>query len=194
MTTDPSTTTGPAQPSSLELAVVVANRVEITNVFLLESRVLRPDDEGRSLEGRKLDLTVSSVRFGPDAVKKHLFVLPTFGLKAPHADDQGEKTGSPPRTELLIEATFVLTYAVNSFDGLEPSHLEAFSLTNGIYNAWPYWREFVREMTARMGLKPITVPVFRFADKTVFRFEGEPSSGEVRAEPSSADRMSGTEP
>jgi len=37
----------------------------------------------------------------------------------------------------------------------------AFARTNGIYNAWPYWREFVQNMIARMNLPPLVIPVFR---------------------------------
>jgi preprotein translocase subunit SecB len=30
---------------------------------------------------------------------------------------------------------------------------------NGIYNIWPYWREYVQTTTSRLGLPPLTLPV-----------------------------------
>jgi len=36
-----------------------------------------------------------------------------------------------------------------------------FAETNGLYNAWPYWREFVQNTAARMSLPGLTVPVLR---------------------------------
>lgn len=36
-----------------------------------------------------------------------------------------------------------------------------FGFCNGTFNAWPYWREHVRQVTTRMGITPLVVPVFR---------------------------------
>ena len=62
-----------------------------------------------------------------------------------------------------IEASFVLTYECNSPELLDEGTIEAFAKTNGVYNAWPYWRELAQSMTLRMGLPTVTLPVFRLS-------------------------------
>jgi hypothetical protein len=42
----------------------------------------------------------------------------------------------------------------------------AFAAVNGRYNAWPYIREFFQSATARMGIQPLVVPVYRVPQKT----------------------------
>jgi hypothetical protein len=61
----------------------------------------------------------------------------------------------------FIGATFRIVYALN-VETLPPSELlTAFALRTGIYNVWPYWREFVQSMTTRMGLPALTIPLVR---------------------------------
>jgi hypothetical protein len=57
-----------------------------------------------------------------------------------------------------IQAQLVLTYNSPKAAEFDSEHLDAFAQGNGIYNAWPYWREFVQSATARLGLPPFTVP------------------------------------
>ena len=60
--------------------------------------------------------------------------------------------------QLLIEAEFVLIYAVDSFDGITEEGAFAFGRINGIHNVWPYWREYVQSTTVRLGLPALTLP------------------------------------
>ena len=90
-----------------------------------------------------------------DAEKLRLSVYPHLKLLVK------EQNSSPADFFLRIEARFVVTYTVRSDDGLTEANFDAFGERNGIYNVWPYWREFVQSITARMGLPPLTVPVFR---------------------------------
>ena len=71
--------------------------------------------------------------------------------------EQG-RTGPP---SFLIEATFQGIYEVPTDIETDESSLELFAQTNGTFNLWPYWREFVQSMSARMGLPTITVPSYR---------------------------------
>ena len=48
-------------------------------------------------------------------------------------------------------------------EGLPPSEdIEAFAAVNGAYHAWPFVRELVFNLTARMGFQPFTLPVLSF--------------------------------
>ena len=42
---------------------------------------------------------------------------------------------------------------------------EYFLTINPISNAWPYWREFVQSMSARMGFPALTVPLLEIVPK-----------------------------
>jgi preprotein translocase subunit SecB len=82
------------------------------------------------------------------------FVLKAFGENEP----QKEKN-----VFLEIEAELVLLYSIKDIEGLDDSSFKSFAELNGTYNAWPYWREFVQNVTSRMGLPPLTIPVFRLS-------------------------------
>ena len=71
---------------------------------------------------------------------------------------QEEKSGGP---KLLIEATFNALYSVPENLEVDDEALNLFAHTNGTFNLWPYWREFVQAMSARMGLHGLTVPTYR---------------------------------
>jgi preprotein translocase subunit SecB len=55
----------------------------------------------------------------------------------------------------------LLLYNIKSFEGLDEKAFMSFAELNGTYNAWPYWREFVQNITNRMQLPTLTIPVFR---------------------------------
>ncbi len=60
-----------------------------------------------------------------------------------------------------IETSFEIRYGLPEGFHVDPQTLTTFAETNGVYNAWPYWREFVQSMFARMGLPPVVLPVLR---------------------------------
>ena len=60
-----------------------------------------------------------------------------------------------------IETKFELQYRLPEGFHVDSQTLTAFAETNGIYNAWPYWREFVQSMFVRMGLPPLALPLLR---------------------------------
>ena len=60
-----------------------------------------------------------------------------------------------------IETSFELQYRLPEGFRVDPDTLTTFAETNGVYNAWPYWREFVQSTFARMGLPPVVLPVLR---------------------------------
>ncbi|MCL5669760.1 MAG: hypothetical protein M1423_00425 [Acidobacteria bacterium] len=77
-------------------------------------------------------------------------------------DLQARETGKEKaKPSFRVDVSFELLYKIPP--DLDPSRAElrAFAGTNAIFNAWPYWREFVQSMTARAGLPPLTLPLFR---------------------------------
>lgn len=64
-----------------------------------------------------------------------------------------------------IETEFCAYYEMNgAADETElRSALEEFGRYNVGYHVWPYWREYVQNVCARIGIPPIPVPMFRLS-------------------------------
>ena len=146
-----STTSRRTARSEMDLAVSVSERVEIMEILLRQSMTKR----GAVRDGLPAKLTMSvNAETQVDKDEKVVCVRPRFVLSAKYDEADDEEL-------LRIEAQFVLRYRVTSFEGLKKVNIDAFGKLNGLYNAWPYWREFVQSTTVRMGLPPLTVPVYR---------------------------------
>jgi hypothetical protein len=67
-----------------------------------------------------------------------------------------------------VSVAFELTYRLPEPEVQQASRadLQAFAEVNGVFNAWPYFREFVQAATSRMNLPPIVLPLYR-APKSV---------------------------
>ena len=139
-----------------ELAYAVSARVQIINVVLAECKAARSGDLDLDSTTLKNTTLVSGLSHAQSAESKEIHVMVSFLLKGTQGSENEEKV------PLSIMASFVLLYSISSFDGLADDHIKAFAQTNGLFNAWPYWREFVQSTTCRMGLtKPVVIPVFR---------------------------------
>lgn len=138
--------------NALKLAARVAGRVQIRDIRLLECKCFHtpPTHKGK----QQVEIS-HSVRTKVDKKSGLILVFPTFTMKAiPHERPEEEPF-------VGMEARFMLTYQLENMSGLTAASFKHFGMTNGIYNAWPYWREFVQNTIARMGLPNITLPVFR---------------------------------
>lgn len=135
----------------VDLAGPVSDRVQIQHVILAESTARRQS----ICAGPPADLTLQvAVTTSVEEQDLLVRVLPRFTLVGRGGPDNAQEA-------LRIEALFVVDYSVPSLGGLKKQNFDAFGQMNGVYNVWPYWREFVQSMTVRMGLPPLTVPVFR---------------------------------
>lgn len=52
--------------------------------------------------------------------------------------------------------------------------IEPFARANGVYHSWPFLRQFLFDLTAKMGFPPLTLPVFQVLPRTEQKRE-EPS-------------------
>lgn len=136
----------------LKLASQLSSRVQIENVRLLSSIVrLEPSE----VKGQVIVTYSLAVEASLDGKHKGVLVFPRFKAK-------GEVKQKPaPKPVFTIEAAFLLAYRAGTLKGITKEACAAFGETNGIYNAWPYWREYVQNVTGRMGLPPLIVPLFR---------------------------------
>ncbi len=138
----------------LSKAVLVADRVALRDVRVVKSGcLLKPS----GIKGPyKINLN-QEVDIQINREKKTVVVLPSFKLFAYVIEDIRKDP------DFEISAVFALTYTIDKFDDLDKEDFKAFGYANGIYNAWPYWREFTQNMTSRMGVPPLTIPVFRLS-------------------------------
>jgi hypothetical protein len=147
--------TAEAPPSPLDLAVPVSEVVQILSVALRGGSIESESEIFTHRDEYQIRIAIDGVEHRLDAETNTLGVTVSFVLLAGRHDDDA---GSPG---LAIRASFALDYELPPSAGFEEPQLRAFAMTNGVYNAWPYWREYVQSTTTRMGLPPIIVPVFR---------------------------------
>ena len=60
---------------------------------------------------------------------------------------------------------YVISYEIVGDGGVEEADLQHFAFANGTYHSWPFVRQLVFDLTARMGFPPYTLPVFQFNPK-----------------------------
>jgi len=72
-------------------------------------------------------------------------------------------------TAVFVNVAFEIKYGLPKELEVSQEQLNTFAKFNGVFNAWPYWREFVQSMVARMNLPTLTLPMFRFGNATKVR-------------------------
>ena len=150
--TPPEPAQSKATTDPLALSSGVSDRVEIRDVRLAASAARqKPIAADAALEVRFSQEVETQVNRKDNLV----IVIPKFTMEASTAE------GETQEVAVLIEAEFLLLYKIKDCGGLTKDHFDSFGRINGVYNAWPYWREFVQNTIARMGLPAFTIPVYR---------------------------------
>ena len=143
-------------PPRMDLALQVSDRVQIQDVRLtgcncrVDPRAFAPPHPPRFKASFARE---ASTQVGPDLAR--IAVLVRFRFSA--IREAEEKHGPC----VHIEAMFLVTYAAEGLTELGPEHFNSFGAINGVFNAWPYWRELLHNLTLRMGLPAFVLPVLR---------------------------------
>lgn len=134
--------------------------VQIENVRVVEASIrtsIRSVPEAGTIEA-KIGRNAHVVQPPKDG----LFIVRTeFAFGVHPADDAEAK--SDATASVAINVSFELTYRIPENMSTSDEELTEFARVNGIFNAWPYWREFVHASLARMGLPPLILPVYRLS-------------------------------
>ena len=133
----------------MKMAVEVSDRVQLEDVRFVGNKcelISFPSTKQNRFE------TTAMTDFNADRNENTLFVLVHFGLDAVDKSDK-------PLAK--IQADMLLLYRIENFEGLTNDHFKHFADKNAVFNAWPYWREFVQSMTTRMQLPTLTLPTYR---------------------------------
>lgn len=106
-----------------------------------------------------------------DFETNEIHVLLRFSFQA-----AAEKT-QPAERIAEISATLSLRYALpeEELKRFSPEEVQVFAESNGVYNAWPYWRELLQSASARLGLPAVIAPVFRLVNSQGRSEEKKPS-------------------
>ncbi|UCC32747.1 MAG: hypothetical protein JSU86_10770 [Phycisphaerales bacterium] len=151
----PSRKEGPGvNPSIADAARRLFDVVRIVDVRLVECRAyLRGDTPRPLLLSTRRDARGSRSPDGRQACAQVRFTLEG------RPDENGKKDA-----DLFIEATFSAMYDIPKDLEASDDALDFFAHTNGTFNLWPYWREFVQTMANRMGVPGLTVPTYRIEE------------------------------
>jgi len=159
--------------SQIELASAVADRVQIRDVRLIHCACHQTP---KAAQAKKFNARLNRrPRVEVDPANNSIAVIAHFEFVGNDAQAEDKEPA------FHIAADFLVLYAANSLDGLGDDNYKNFAHLNGIYNAWPYWREFLHNTMSRMELKPFLLPVFRIAGppeppKTAHATDGNHSS------------------
>lgn len=134
--------------ASNPLVLEVSPHVELKHVKQIKGTFWQTATAGLGLKSVEID---NSTKVEMDKDNSLLFVFVDFKLIA--------KLKKTPEPVVNIDASFLLVYELAKLDFTE-EHFRQFSKVNGLFNAWPYWREYVQSATVRMGLPALTIPVF----------------------------------
>jgi hypothetical protein len=146
----------------IEAAARVAQRFVLQEINLVNAKISRDpliiSPEALTLEHKCSTDSLSS----PD--KEKYLVLCNFRVTA-------FDSKNPSKLVMDIETSFCTSYFkkpdVHIPDDVDSllTHAEYLGVINPIYDTWPYWREFVQSMSARMGFPALTVPLLEIRPK-----------------------------
>lgn len=143
--------------TNLQLAKEVSKHVELRSILLKNAKVESWIESWKT--PKTLNITQEH-RCIPTEVNEEgarfIKVLAEFRFVATAKEEAKEDADVAN-----LEAAFVLTYGLPSDAQFDSKCLKHFADLNGVYNAWPYWRELVQTATGRIGLAGIMVPVYR---------------------------------
>ena len=119
----------------------VAATAELIEIALIDLRSTRA--EGTPDDTPSLDLAVATRQ---RTAGEHLYVWVVFELKSDPA-------------VFSVRARYRLVYRVTTRPTAADAN--AFAELNGVFNAWPFWRELVQASAMRMNLPPPVVPLLK---------------------------------
>jgi hypothetical protein len=169
----------------MDMAARVAQMAVLEEIYLVDAKISRAPLT-MSPEVLTLEHKCSTEILSNDIEKKIQLILCNFQVAAFNGK-------SLDKLVMKIEASFCTSYAWKLTDHLVPddddspdtlivgaesaettlSALKYLFTINPISNAWPYWREFVQSMGARMGFPALTVPLLEIALKKAALKQGK---------------------
>lgn len=131
----------------------------IASVQLVDVRLQRSTTERRIRHPSELKTGRLVFNYGASLMgrTKEQFIV-VAAINAFIVDGEAAPAEDSP---VRISAAFELAYQLAGLEKFDDATLQQFAQSNGIFNAWSYWREFIQNSVARMNLPPLVLPLFR---------------------------------
>lgn len=168
-------------PETMKSAAKVGPRAVLLDIRL---RQLNAADKGLLMSDEMRERTLLTHSVHRDLESSSAVVSCSMRYEMAHSTP--ESMAEPP---LIVEAVFVLTYKIAGLDEVLKEDLEAFAEVNGLFNAWPYWRELLSSTVTRMGVLSPPAPTLRIRQEP----SKEGSAREVAA-PTTSQSPTSTSP
>ena len=139
---------------ALEQAERIARSVELERVDVVRMSAERRDGGGPPPAKLRLQLQ-HEARHVPSDDRAAIIVIADFGLEALEAESEAAVASA--------ELSLCLRYQAVGNQDQEPGEaaVASFAEINGVYNAWPYWREYLHSTLGRLGLPGVLTPVLQ---------------------------------
>jgi len=140
------------RPDKKTLETII-RRVQLVDIILLDSSTKRIKED---INYNDLTIQTKSIaQTGEEEPPGKTFMgICEFGVRG-----MLENEGVEPIEAFIIEGSFLLTYILKDREGITTDDIASFVVINGEHQVWPFWRELVHNMSSRMGIEPITLPI-----------------------------------
>lgn len=166
-----SSTESETQIGRLQAAAMVARVAELASIRLTQIEFVEsvePTDIAREECTLRTEAHASGYNYSHEASTLLVRILAGTSLtEAPHEFEQSESgnDGLEGGREIFrLKAVYELTYNLPSSappDDMQELLFGSFAASNGVYNAWPYFRELVHNISGRTGLPGILIPLYK---------------------------------
>lgn len=139
---------------NIKLAEKLAKNLSLSKIHLKEASCTRTPERVVPTKN-EISIDVKSGLLKSDKEN----ILPfnvVFTVKATDKDS-GQDT-------FQVEVEFCVIYQSKKDVKPPDNEIEAFGITNVVFNAWPYAREYVQSTLMRMDLPPFAMPLLKISD------------------------------
>ena len=151
----------------------ISSKCSLVNIFLLNCSVERAiDATSHQKINAQIEANGSLLRKEVNSFTAKA-TLTVMGLMDGNKDDHVVK----------ITGEYMLSYKLAGDLEIGKDELENFCGINALYNAWPFFREFVLSMSNRMDIPPLVLPLLSIAPESTRNKEGD----EVEKDPEGKD-------
>jgi preprotein translocase subunit SecB len=151
MSPEPNETAAPPEYDR-DAVARVAQRVQIRSIELVQAHFERSDDE--PLPGAVASDSPPEIAIDYDWQLAPAEPLLGCVLRFAAIRKEDDAPG------YSIYADFRLLYDTRGDEELDGADANQFVLWNAVFNAWPYWREYVSSVVNRAGLPRFSVPLY----------------------------------
>ena len=156
-----------------KLAIEVSQNISIDRLRIARARV---ESHARD-NGPKPPIAVTfNFKSKPLTAPANILRLEIAFRMAGMAEKDGKEAGRKdarekkldvrkPASVVLVECAYEVDYLIREGFSITPAHVKAFKDGNAIFNAWPFFREYLQNNVQRMGLPPLTAPFLRLQPK-----------------------------